>query len=92
MTGTCLEQPEDVSLEKQGIYNPCLPDLREKCNLKSLEVPGVLVGARETISSFFQSLCKDQKLPLQMLEDVATIAVMGSHQILTNHLYPKKIR
>jgi hypothetical protein len=51
-----LEQPEDVNLEKQGIYNPCLPDLREKYNLKSLEVIGVFVGARGTTSNFFQSL------------------------------------
>jgi hypothetical protein len=81
-----------VNLEKQGIYIPCLPDLREKYNLKSLEVTGIFVGARGTISSFFHNFCKDQKLPMQLLEDVATIAVKGSHQILTNHLYPKKIR
>ncbi len=87
-----LDQPEGVNLEKQGIYNPCLPDLREKYNLKSLDVTGIFVGARGTISKFFQSFCKDHKLPRQLLEDVAIIAVKGSHQILTNHLYPPKIR
>jgi hypothetical protein len=86
------DQPEDVNLEKKGIYNPCLPDLREKYNLMSLEVTGIFVGARGTITKFFQAFCKEHKLPKQLLEDVAIIAVKGSHQILTNHLYPQNTR
>jgi hypothetical protein len=41
-----LGQAEHVNLEKQGIHNPCLPDLRQKYNLKSLEVTGIFVGVR----------------------------------------------
>jgi hypothetical protein len=68
------------------------PDLKEKYNLKSLEVTGIFVGAKGTISKFFQRFCKDHKLPKQLLEDVAIIAVKGSHLILTNYLYPQQIR
>jgi hypothetical protein len=78
---------------KQGIYNEYLPDLKEKYNLKSLEVTGIFVGAKGTISKSFQRFCKDHKLPKQLLEDVAIIiAVKGSPQILTSHLYPQHIR
>jgi hypothetical protein len=62
-------------MEKQGIYNTFRPDLREKYNLMSLEVTGIFVGARGTIRKFFQKFCKDHKLPKQLLEDVAIIAV-----------------
>jgi hypothetical protein len=93
-TESSQDQPEDVNTEKQGIYlyNECLPNLKEKYNLKSLEVTGIFVGAKGTISKFFQRFCKDHKLPKQLLEDVAIIAVMGSHQILTSHLYSQHIR
>jgi hypothetical protein len=43
------DQPEDVNMEKQGIYNPCLHDLRGKYNLMFLEVTGIFVGAKGTI-------------------------------------------
>ncbi len=46
-------------------------------------------GTKGTIRKFFHRFCRDHKLPKQLLEDVATIAVKGVHQILTNHLYPQ---
>jgi hypothetical protein len=91
-TESSQDQREDVNTEKLGIYNECLPDPKEKYNLKYLEVTGIFFGAKGTISKFFQRLCKDHKLPKQLLEDVAIIAVKGSHQILTNHLSPQHIR
>jgi len=43
-------QPEEVLTEKKRIYDPCIPDLKQKYKLKDLTVYGVLVGTRRTIS------------------------------------------
>jgi hypothetical protein len=91
-TESSQDQPEDVNTEKQRFFNECLPDLKEKYNPKSLEVTGIFVGAQGTISKLFQRLCKDHKLPEQLLENVAFIAVKGSNQILTKDMYPQHIR
>lgn len=48
-----LLQPKEVNPEKQRIYEPCVWDIQQRCKLKKLEVIGLFVGARGTISAFF---------------------------------------
>ena len=81
------QQPEKVNQEKQAIYNGCIPYLKEKYGLEHLEVIGLLVGARGTITQFFKDFSKMFGLRQAVMEQVAITAVKGSSQILHNHLY-----
>ena len=45
-------QAEAVNLEKKAIYDPCIPYFKQKFGLVDIEVFGLQVGARETISIF----------------------------------------
>jgi Reverse transcriptase (RNA-dependent DNA polymerase) len=80
-------QPEDVNLEKQEIYYPCVPDLMIKYNLQQIDVIGLFVGSRGTISSFFENFRKRFKLPVSLRGEVVLAALKGSCQILHHHLY-----
>jgi Reverse transcriptase (RNA-dependent DNA polymerase) len=84
---TDKDQPVNVHLEKTNIYTPCIPYLLHRYQLASLEVIGLLVGARGTITTFFDDFRRKFGLPSQVLEDVALVALKGSSQILHNHLY-----
>jgi hypothetical protein len=43
-------QAEEVDTEKKEIYNQTIPYYKDKYNIKGLEVIGLLVGARGTIT------------------------------------------
>lgn len=82
-----LLQPQNVNEEKQRIYEPCILDIQQRCKLKKLEVIGLFIGARGTISTFFKDFCKRFKIPNSIIEEVAIEAVRGSCKIYNNHIY-----
>ena len=81
------EQPSDVHLEKKTIYDPCIPDIMKTCNLKKIEVIGLLIGARGTITKFFEDFRKKFSLPSSFSEEVAIAAIRGSYRIYSHHVY-----
>ena len=81
------QQPEAVNVEKQGIYNPCIPYLKDKYDLEEMEVIGLLVGARGTIPQFFKDFANQFRIPKSVIDSIAISAVKGSAQILHNHLH-----
>ena len=80
-------QPQDVDKEKCEIYEPCIPYLLSKYQLASIEVIGLLVGARGTITSFFEEFRRRFKLPCSLRDQIVLTTVKGSSQILMHHLY-----
>lgn len=80
-------QPDDVNMEKQRIYEPCIPYLSTKYQLTSIEVIGLLIGARGTITSFLEKFRNRFKLPSSLRDQIVLIAIKGSAQILQHHLY-----
>ena len=82
-----LSQPEEVNEEKKAIYEPCIPNLCEKYNLSCIEVIGLFIGARGTITNFFENFRKKFKLPKNLRDQVVLTALKGSSQILQHHLY-----
>jgi len=85
-----ISQVQDVDSEKKSIYEPCIEDLRIKCNLDaqySISVHGILIGARGTIHHEIFQLFKSLGIPKTTLEDIAITAVKGSCRILHNHIY-----
>ncbi|CAL8113238.1 unnamed protein product [Orchesella dallaii] len=84
------QQPTEVDLEKKSIYDPCLEDLRSKYNLPinySMQVIGLMIGARGVIPSHVSEVFEKLKFPKQFVMDIAISAVKGSCRILHNHLY-----
>jgi len=49
---------KDVHLEKSEKYIPAIPDLCMRYKLKRIEIIGLFVGARGTISSFLEQFRK----------------------------------
>lgn len=81
------QQPAEVNAEKCRIYNPTVPFYLEKYQLTSIEVIGLLVGARGTIPGFFVKFCRKFQLNNNLIRDVSYAAIKGSLAILRNHLY-----
>jgi uncharacterized alpha/beta hydrolase family protein len=86
-----VNQPESVNLEKITKYTPAIMDLLEKYQLNEIEIIGLFVGARGTISNLFENFRKRFQLPKKLNQDVALAAIKGSAQLLHNHLHPKMI-
>jgi hypothetical protein len=84
-----MEQPQLVHEEKAIYYDQSIPYFKDKYKIKSMETIGLLVGARGTITTFFENFRKRFKLPQSLSEDVALAAIKGSCQLLHNHLYSK---
>lgn len=80
-------QPAEVYDEKRQIYEPCVPDLMQKYQLKRIDVIGLLVGARGTITTFFEDFRKKFQLPTTLRNEVVLTTLKGSSQILQHHLY-----
>jgi hypothetical protein len=81
------EYSEVVHREKCGIYNPCIPYLLDKFKLDQIEVIGLFVGVRGTITLFFENFRKRFNLPKSLRDDIVLIVLKGASQILNNHLY-----
>ena len=80
-------QAEAVDLEKKAIYNPCIPYFKKKLGLEDIQVIGLYVGARGTITKFFLDFMKSFGIPTSLIEDVVTTVFKKSVQICVHHLY-----
>jgi hypothetical protein len=81
------EQAEEVNREKKAHYNPCIEYFKEKYKLDSIEVMGLLVGARGTIFRKFEEFRKRFLLPKSITKEISILSIRGSHRIIHNHLY-----
>ncbi|KAJ4428352.1 hypothetical protein ANN_24371 [Periplaneta americana] len=84
---TYENQPTEAHQEKCDIYDPTIPYYKEKYHLTSIEVIGLLIGARGTITKRFAHFCKQFGLGQTLVTEVPLSAVKGSIKILRNHLY-----
>ena len=84
---TSKNQPDDVNNEKKQIYEPTIPYYIQEYKLESIEVIGILIGARGTIPHKFVCFCKDFHLPNSLIQSVALTSLKYSIYILRNHLY-----
>ncbi|OQV25933.1 hypothetical protein BV898_00075 [Hypsibius exemplaris] len=55
---TSLELPHDVDTEKKSIYEPTIAFYRERIGIQDWEVIGLLIGARGTVTTFFENFRK----------------------------------
>ena len=84
-------QADAVNIEKRAIYEPCIPYFKEKLGLVDIQVIGLYVGARVTISKFFVRFLKDLGLPSMLIEDIVTTVLKKSVQICVHHLFSSSI-
>ncbi|KAJ4450977.1 hypothetical protein ANN_02412 [Periplaneta americana] len=80
---THQNQPEDVNIEKRRIYEPSIPYYKTSYKLMDIEVIGLMVGARGTITKQFVSFCHKFGVPTTTIKEISIIAL----QILRRHLY-----
>ena len=80
-------QADLVDLKKKAFYEPCIPYFKEKLGLDDIEVIGLYVGARGTISKFFLEFLKNHALPSTLIEDIVTTVLKKSAQICVHHLF-----
>ncbi|KAJ4441980.1 hypothetical protein ANN_11844 [Periplaneta americana] len=81
------QQPAEVHAEKCRIYEPSVPFYLEEYHLTTIEVVGLMVGARGTIPRLFVTFCKKFQLNNDFIRDVSLIAIRGLLAILKYHLY-----
>ncbi|KAJ4438389.1 hypothetical protein ANN_14334 [Periplaneta americana] len=80
------QQPAEVHGEKCRIYEPTVPFHSEKYHLTSIEVVGLMFGARDTIPRLLVSFCKTFQLNNDFIHDVSLTAIRGSLAVLKYHL------
>lgn len=81
-----IEQPMEVDREKKDIYEATIPFFKNLYGVETIEVVGLLVGARGTITNFFEEWMS--KLGIgDICVAIAQIALRRSIHILRNHLY-----
>ena len=84
---TSVDQPQQVDTEKKLHYEPCVPYFQAKYKLHNIEVIGLLVGARGTITTFFENFRKQFGIPKKVIDDIVISVIRGSYQIYHNHVY-----
>ena len=57
------DQAKGVDEEKRNKYKDSIPDLLQKYNLVSIDIIGLYIGARGTITNFFEEFRKKLQLP-----------------------------
>lgn len=82
-----VNQETEVNEEKKRIYEPCVADIQAKVKLKNIEVIGLFIGARGTITTHLKDFCTKFKIPNSIVEEIAIEAVRGSCRIYNNHIY-----
>jgi hypothetical protein len=82
-----INQSEAVNQAKKDIYEPCIPYFCEKLGLDDIEVIGLYIGARGTISKFFLEFMKTQGLMSTLIEDIVVSVLKKSAQICIHHLF-----
>ena len=81
------DQPEETDREKRNIYEPCAPYLCEKYGIQNVEVVGLFIGSRGTISTFLYNFVKKHKLGKELVKNIVTSVLKSSAHILHNHLF-----
>lgn len=82
-----VNQASLVNLEKQSIYKDTLNYYKTKYDLSSIEIIGLFIGARGTLTQFFVNFCRNFKLDISILKKVWLSCVKYSVCLLNNHLY-----
>ncbi|KAL1452451.1 hypothetical protein WDU94_006682 [Cyamophila willieti] len=80
-------QPQDVNEEKRNIYLPTTTYYKEKYNLKEIDVRGLLIGSRGTITSAFKNFATEFNISESCLKNISQSVVRASIIILRNHIY-----
>jgi hypothetical protein len=81
------QQAEEVDREKKSIYEPCVPYFKEKYALETIEVHGLLIGARGTLTSYFTDFIRKFGLLGTVKKEIIIAAVRGSVKIAHHHCY-----
>jgi len=84
---TSREQPEEVNQEKKAHYDSVIPFFKDKYGLKDIEVIGVFIGARGTISVDFENFRTKFDISKDLRNKVALSVIKSSVQILQHHTY-----
>ncbi|KAI5731459.1 hypothetical protein M8J77_010249 [Diaphorina citri] len=84
---TSAEQPDEVNEEKRSIYIPTIPYYKEKYGLSEIDVRGLFIGARGTITSFFKSFAVEFNISESTLKCISQSVTRASILILRNHIY-----
>jgi hypothetical protein len=82
-----VDQPMEVDREKKNIYEKCASDLRQTLNLRDIEVLGIMIGSRGTITSFFENIRSRFSIPKSTIHDIVLTVLKGSCLIYNNHIY-----
>lgn len=82
-----IDQFTAVDSEKKGIYEPCVPYFQSKYNVSDIEVIGLYIGARGTISKNFVSFSKKNKISLSVIETIVSSVLKISSIICNQHLF-----
>jgi hypothetical protein len=85
-SGDSNEEAEEVDKEKKTIYEPCIGYFKSMYSLENIEVIGLYVGARGTITRSLKSFVNRFGLRENILEDIMMLAIRGSIQIYNYHL------
>ncbi|KAJ9585608.1 hypothetical protein L9F63_002597 [Diploptera punctata] len=80
-------QPEEVDSEKKAIYEPTINYYKDKYQLDSITVTGLMIGARYTIPGFLAKFWNSLDLDRVYLSRIVIAAIRGSISILRNHIY-----
>ena len=73
-------------MAKCRIYEPTVPYHPDKYNLIFIDIIGLMIEARGTITQFFADFCKKFELQSAFATDISLDAIKGSPAILKNHL------
>lgn len=84
---TSNQQDEEVNLEKQKIYEPCINDLKRMYGINNIQVFGLIFGARGTIFNSFEKIRKDLSLPKSLSDKIVNIILNWSVKILNHHIH-----
>ena len=84
---TSREQPEEVNLEKKAHYDSVIPFFKNKYSLSDIEVIGVFIGARGTITIDFKNFRSKFDLSKDLRNNIALSVIKSSVQILQHHTY-----
>jgi len=84
---TVGNQPEEVNLEKKAHYDSVIPYFKDKYKLADIEVIGLFIGARGTISVDFENFRTKFDLSKEMRNNIALSVIKSSVQILQHHTY-----
>ena len=87
VSSTSREQPEEVNQEKKAHYDSVIPFFKDKYGLKDIEVIGVFIGARGTISVDFENFRTKFDISKDLRNKVALSVIKSSVQILQHHTY-----